>query len=325
MAIWTKKRAAFSGSIVGASCELSEASKSLVYIYAHKKTNLIANHILTRLAEGDERYTRHAFIFCGAGAVGSFNALHMGYLADADGITTAGAGTNGEFSYLHRQVKHCQARLLVLPIEGHNEQLVNRDYLSAHEATRDFVMSLAENDSLSSVLDAFFMPLPEKINSGITLADFLNAVADQRTYVAQACDILFKDSPLSATASMLRKLEEEMYDAPALKVTRRYLKIVFQGMLALQKPGQRQVLIWLSDKQRNSHKFDTLWELGMLLSSPAMLAKFFNVEEKDTVSLPLRAEISRLFMGGSKHWDKKVLLDIAHIKHEPGEYMVTGF
>lgn len=82
--------------------------------------------------------------------------MHLAYLADADGITTAGAGTNGEFSYLHKQADS-KASLMVLPIAGHNEQDANAHALSMDEATKKFVTRRNATDDLSQALDTFVM------------------------------------------------------------------------------------------------------------------------------------------------------------------------
>lgn len=64
-------------------------------------------------------YINKVFVFCGKNFIPGYNAMHLSYLVDADGITIAGAGTSGEFSYLHRE-GGAKSNLLILPIENHN-------------------------------------------------------------------------------------------------------------------------------------------------------------------------------------------------------------
>ncbi|MBF1994344.1 hypothetical protein HW114_01800 [Serratia symbiotica] len=105
-----------------------EDIEKLVYVYAHKKTNIIAEHIIKHLKIKNSDYLNEFFIFCGKDAIPGYNAMHLAYLVDADGITTAGAGTSGEFAYLYKE-GGVKSNLLILPIENHNEQVANADAL----------------------------------------------------------------------------------------------------------------------------------------------------------------------------------------------------
>lgn len=314
----------FAGVIAGSGCMANMALRNIVYVYAHKKSNLIAQHVLSKISHNDEHYSRRIFLFCGAKAAGNYNALHLAYLADADGITTAGAGTNGEFSYLHRNTP-CKTRLLVLPIEGHNEQLANTQYLSSHAATRDFIYQLGENEKLEAALDRYVSTEPDFIDAHLTLTALIEAISSQESYVSKAHDILFRQLPLSNDSRRLKNLEEKMNQSVVLKATRRYLKIVFQGMQALASSPTGSINIWYSDKATNSVHFASPWELGLMLENNKMLSNAIEIPETEMPELPLRQQVAKLFKDGSKCWNTEFINEMHAIKHRLGDIMITGF
>lgn len=316
--------ALFAGVIAGSRCMANMALRNIVYVYAHKKSNLIAQHVLSKISQNDEHYSRRIFLFCGAKAVGNYNALHLAYLADADGITTAGAGTNGEFSYLHRNTP-CKSRLLVLPIEGHNEQLANTRYLSSHAATRDFIYQLEVNEKLDAALDKYVSTEPDVIDTSLTLAALIEAISSQETYVSKAHDILFRQLPLANDSQRLKNLEEKMNQSAVLKATRRYLKIVLQGMQALASSPTGSISIWYSDKATNPVHFASPWELGLMLENNKMLSNAIEISETEMPELPLRQQVAKLFKDGSKNWNTLFINEMNVIKHRLGDIMITGF
>jgi len=319
-----KTGAAFVGAICSENVTRDYSKKNIVYIYAHKKTNSIAQHIQTRLAQNHPDYSCRVFIFCGSGATGNLNTLHLCYLADADGITTAGAGTCGEFRYLHRQVA-CQARLLVLPVEGHNEQAANLAYLSTSEATKEYIYSMRAQENLQQLLDRYLSIAPVAIDKKQTMSDYFHAITCEKTYAAQAFELLFNQVSPSQQITFLQQLEVNMYQSPLLKGTRRYLKMVFQGMLLAEKGRQDAVDIWFSDKEINSHRFDNLWDLGMTIGNNTLLANVLGLQKEEVAGLPLRLQIASFFKQVGKRWSSNSLIEMNKLKEELGEFMITGF
>jgi len=216
--------------------------KNLVYVYAHANTNKIAAHVRAQVEKNTPGYTETLFLFCGAKAVKGANAMHLAYLAEGDGITTAGAGTNGEFSYLHKKADS-GASLMVLPIAGHNEQEANANALGLGNATKKFVTRRAATDDLGQALDTFVMDqaLEAKTKYALgNLSSMLNAVNDDSTYVAQAHDLLFgardsgHPSAETHTGANIRKMEAYMRNDIVLKANRKFAKVVFQALRQLE-------------------------------------------------------------------------------------------
>ena len=251
--------------------------KQIVYVYAHQKTDAIAKHIREKLGieppgEADPDYANKAFLFCGGQAVKGYNAMHLAYLAEADGVTTAGAGTTGEFAYLNKAGN--QSRLLVLPIEGHNEQGRNADVMA--ESFKDHVTVARTTSDITSKLDELMSKpapvltqapivsesldtvsttpaptvVPEVMHSAEaaptarSMEKELTALSHPETYVQQATDILFKGIVHEVTSEMgkMKALEEKMRNDPLLKASRHYVKLVFQVFDQIQQNLERYKL-----------------------------------------------------------------------------------
>lgn len=207
--------------------------EQIVYVYAHQKTPGIAEHIKAKLGidpagEADPNYAKKVFLFCGGKAVKEgYNAMHLAYLAEADGVTTAGAGTTGEFAYLNKAGN--QSRLLILPIEGHNEQARNAEKIATSFA--EHVTVAATTDGIGAGLDELVSkPAPVHGPAPAMMGNVLAAVARPDTYVKQAADILFNSrvQDMGAEAGKMKRLEEKMRNDPLLKASRHYVKLVFQ-------------------------------------------------------------------------------------------------
>ncbi len=194
--------------------------KQVVYVYAHNNTPAIGEHIRQKIQEKDPSYTDKVFLFCGAAAVGKYNAMHLAYLAEADGITTAGAGTTGEFAYLHRNADD-QSSLLLLPIRGHNEQEANAEYIQ-HEF-KDLVLLEKEVAGVNQQVDALVQQKPSSaaplfdrpidspplsassgyLSSSLSPSEsesLLSASASSGYFPSEASSPIFKDFPVSITS-----------------------------------------------------------------------------------------------------------------------------
>jgi hypothetical protein len=221
---------------------ISSASvKNIVYVYAHNHTPAIGRHIREQLKSGHEDYKDTLFVFCGKGAVTSgANALHLAYAADADGITTAGAGTNGEFAFLHKN-GGAKGGLMVLPIARHNEQQANAEYLADARATREFTTRHVDTSGIGAHVDAFVTDRANKAAAkyaGGNLSQMLQAVGDKSDYVQQATRLLFGIGPAAdpalTTSGVLGAIEGAMQTAPVLTANRKFAKAAFQAMARIE-------------------------------------------------------------------------------------------
>jgi hypothetical protein len=221
--------------------------KNIVYVYAHKNQDPIANLVREELEKGeeaDDAFKNTLFVFCGkaevfdkdavqdAGLGATGNAMHLAYLADADGITTSGAGTHGEFSYLHK-AGGAKSGLLAFPIKGHNEQKANADYVAAEASTQAHVSVREDSRGQRQALAVFVKEGVERSGDKYaagTMATMLNAIGDKSSYVQQAHDLLFGKAAPTQEALDIAKIEQAMRNSPELKANRKYLKMVFQAL-----------------------------------------------------------------------------------------------
>ncbi|MBS1204012.1 MAG: hypothetical protein H6R25_911 [Proteobacteria bacterium] len=314
------KEKSFSGVIRGTQVSAGNPISNIFYIYAHKKTNLIAECVVQQIRENTPAFQNAIFLFCGADAVGKYNAMHLAYIADADGITTAGAGTVGEFAYLRKHAQ-CGSRLLILPIEGHNEQEKNADVLSQSRAIKNFIVRTLEKEPLSAAIQRFVNGQPKTVDAPVSMSEFINAISDPNTYVQQAYDLLFTDT-FRIDFNNILDVERAMNKNPLLRATRKYLKLVFQALDVTDELTDRKSAIKILLKQGESIVFAGVNDLDRKLNNPLSLKSIIGLKDvRDVNQLPLLRDVQNHFSAlarGSR-------LSSARLKEEFGEFMVTGF
>lgn len=229
---------------VGSETDIS----NVVYVYAHGLTNRIAKKVqdeLDRAGETPDRYKKTMFVFCGASVVPPDNAMHLAYLAEGDGITTSGAGTHGEYAYLHFS-GGSKAGLMALPIKNHPEQIANADKLSFDDRTESMVTQVKKQDQLEGAVDRWLQErmqaAPAKYHdpagNGNTMRDMLNAVARPDTYVSQGVELLFGDKKPKevygkdrwSEVKRIEQVEKALHDSPLMAANRGFSKMVFQAL-----------------------------------------------------------------------------------------------
>ncbi|MBU9810543.1 hypothetical protein J1785_12465, partial [Rahnella sp. SL6] len=309
----------FAGVMCGSGMKYGGDAQNIIYVYAHKKTNIIARCVNERMQAGDPAYRELIFLFCGAGATGNLNAMHLAYIADADGITTAGAGTVGEYAYLRKKAG-CSSRLLILPIEGHNEQEKNADVISKDNDIKAFVVRTLQTEQLSDSLQRFVNGASKSREAPQTMNEFISAISNPNTYVHQAYDLLFNDAS-TIDFSNIRQVEQLMNQNPLLRATRKYLKLVFQALSVKNANDSLSV----SFQQGATHTFANVKELNHTLQNPSSLAQLIGLKSPGQASeMPLLQEVRQYFSvlasGGSPSTGAE-----AKLKEEFGEFMVTGF
>lgn len=309
----------FAGVICGSGVKHGGDARNIIYVYAHKKTNIIARCVNERMLAGDPAFCELIFLFCGAGAVGNLNAMHLAYLADADGITTAGAGTVGEYAYLRKKAG-CSSRLLILPIEGHNEQEKNADVISQDNVIKAFVVRTLQSEQLSDSLQRFVSGASRSREAPQTMNEFITAISNPNTYVQQAYDLLFSDAS-TVNFSNIQQVEQLMNQNPLLRATRKYLKLVFQSLSATNGKNSLSV----SFQQGSTHTFANVKELSRTLQNPASLAQIIGLKSPgQAAEMPLLREV-RQYFSGLANGDSPPAGAVAKLKEEFGEFMVTGF
>jgi hypothetical protein len=344
--------------------------KNIVYIYAHGKTDFIERRVRQMLnpdasssgAKGDitedakKAYEGTLFLFCGKGVVpeevGNYDVMKLGYLADGDGITTSGAGAHGEFAYL--QKAGSQARLLALPIQGHNEQEVNAEELGRDLSTAVTVMKSdvwTNDNSRNREIDDYvlkcFGNAKEKYAPVNTMKKLMEYTRSEDTYVKQAVDLLFKQTEGGAAVrpfNSIELLEKEMHDDPLLKANRRYLKIVEQSLEDVRSHikdiGDDEIVnladikgikISFSAQKPDSKEFDNISKVNEFLNSDGTDGEVKEILKFDVNmsgdSLLNHSDVKDLFArlasGGMKKSD--IISEIKGLNDKLGHTLVTGF
>ncbi len=318
----------FSGVVKGSAVTSAVSVEKTVYIYAHKKTPIIGKHILSKIKSGDPDYSNKIFIFCGANAVGKLNAMHLAYLMDADGITTSGAGTSGEFVYLHK-VAGARSNLLSLPIEGHNEQEAITDALFQYPSTKDNMFRLGGREKLEEgrTIDALVKKKAFTAGDHIeTYQKFITALSDTQTYVGQAHDILFNQTALDQEAENYQNIQRTMYKSVNLKGTRRYLKLVFQMFNYLTTSSNAFPMTIKFKESLHGITFHSLVEAVTLLEDDNKLAAALGLTDSEAAaSLPLIGLVRQLICSETDFSTHEGKSTFKKLKESFGHYMTTGF
>ncbi|CNF47272.1 Uncharacterised protein [Yersinia similis] len=330
-----QKKSPYVGVVKSENLDKSSDIKNVIYIYAHNKTNTILNYIINKI--NSEDYKNKVFIFCGPGAIPDYNAMHLAYLIDADGITTSGAGTSGEFVYLHKNAG-AKSNLLSLPIEGHNEQEkitdilykdidTNKHMVPKHRKIKYLEKNINKSgkniNELEEDIDELVKKSGHDKNNGTESCQKLRrALENEETYVKQAHDIIFTGEELDSYASKYKEIEEKMYKDPTLKATRKYLKLVFQSLSYLTKKTKEEPMnIYFSGKEEPI-KFKDIDELRKQFNEPESLQKILGLKSKDDVeSLPLFKKV-RTLINSKNYKDESKFFKLAK---SFGKYMTTGF
>lgn len=249
-----------------------EDVQQVVYVYAHNYTPTIGEHIRVKMLNKDPEYQNTVFLFCGANAIQSepgksYNAMHLAYVAGADGITTAGAGTNGEFAYLHKNADDT-SHLLVIPIANHNEQEKNAESLK--DQFGKLVLVSNAND-IGNKIDELVQQKSAVCDE--TMKKFMDAILNSETYAKQASDLLFTLNQQNKDAfNHIKDLEIQMQKDPILRANRRYIKSVFQVMEHIKEKLNHQqdifpITIQLQQKEQ-----------AIELKDMQSIVDFFNIE-----------------------------------------------
>ncbi|AEG94112.1 hypothetical protein [Ramlibacter tataouinensis] len=277
------------------SIKSADQVKNVMYVYAHGNQTLVGAEIQKQIARGDladDAYRNTLFVLCGFDTLRKGDGMKLSYLADGDGITTSGAGTNGEFAYLHK-AGDSKSGLLALPIIGHNEQQKNAEYLKEKDpATMPFTVigNARDEESLRKDVDAYvkdrFSKIEEKMN-GLNMRKTLEAVGDTRTYVDQSVALLF-GGEMSAESKQIVEVEKAMIDSPELQINRRYYKTVFTAidqmvsMLSSPQPDT-PINIRLASKE-STRQYESVREFAKkVLKNEDMLGGFLAADKRPGV------------------------------------------
>lgn len=324
----TFNKSGFSGVVKGNAVTRAGSVEKTVYIYAHKKTPIIGEYILSKIKSGDPDYNNKMFIFCGVKAVGNLNAMHLAYLMDADGITTSGAGTSGEFVYLHKAAG-ARSNLLSLPIEGHNEQEAITDALFQYPSTKDNMFRLGEGEALKEghTIDALVKKPAVTAGDHVeTYQKFISALSDSQTYVGQAHDILFNQTALNNEAEEYQQIQRMMYQSANLKGTRRYLKLVFQIFNYLTASSDAFPMTIKFKESSPGITFHSLAEAITLLEDDNKLADSLGLTDSEAAaSLPLISAVRQLICSGTDFSTQEGKRAFDKLKEKFGHHMTTGF
>lgn len=301
-----------------------EDIEKVIYIYAHKKTNIIAEYVLNQLKIKNPDYTNKVFVFCGKDSIPGYNAMHLAYLVDADGITTAGAGTSGEFAYLHRE-GGAKSNLLILPIENHNEQeaIANTLYLDFS----DYVLRMNPGERLEDGRKIDELVRRNSISHNSTETDsvkLMRAISASGSYVEQSHDILFSKLNMDEQMIRFKNIQRKMYNDQDMKATRHFLKLYFQLTTQFSMEDVRfPVDIYFKKDARPAITFNNAEEINDLFSDNAKVMNLINMSTKEKVNqLPLFSEVKNLM---TKNIFPPSTDEINSLNEKIGHYMTTGF
>ncbi|QUG76196.1 hypothetical protein GKQ23_14835 [Erwinia sp. E602] len=308
----------------GHGVDSPKAIEKVIYTYAHKKTNIIAEHVKKQLKTKHLDYLDKLFIFCGKNAIPGYNAMHLAYLTDADGITTAGAGTSGEFAYLHRK-GGAKSSLLILPIENHNEQEAIADTL--HLEFPEHILRIVSAEPIEYGKKIDEVVRRKSINQSGTKHDsgqLMKAISSPGSYVEQTHDILFSHADMSEQMINFWKIQRKMYHHQDMKATRLYLKLYFQLTTYLSMDNIHfPVEIFFKKDAPPAITFDDLLGVNRLFSNNTEMKKLINMSsEKAVYDLPLFNEVKCLMTRNKFPLSEDA---ISHLNEKFGHYMTTGF
>lgn len=296
----------------------------VVYVYAHNKTSIIAKHVIKKLRDEDPAYSDKMYVFCGKNAIPGYNAMHLAYLTDADGITTAGAGTSGEFVWLHRH-GGSEANLLILPIENHNEQEAIASCL--HREFPENILRLNSGDSLESGKKIDDLVKRKRTVHSAENADserLMNATGASGSYVQQTHDILFSHADISEEITNFMAIERKMYNNQDMKATRRYLKLYFQTTTTLSR-SISPFPIEISFKMNAGPViiFNDAQEIKALFNDNTKMKNLINMSSETALNkLPLFEEVKQLMTTSDFPLHAN---DIEKLDTKFGHRMTTGF
>lgn len=298
--------------------------QQIIYIYAHAHTPEIGELIRKKIESKDSCYVDKLFLFCSQGAIleKNYNAMHLAYIAEASGITTAGAGTTGEFAYLHTRARW-RSHLLILPIHGHNEQTANAKFIA--NKCKDNVLYASEIDILFQINELVKIA-PLKPGRDEYMDTFINAITNKNTYSRQASEILFEN--LEHTQSLrLNAMARMMCESQAFKINRRYIKAVFQvlGQVA-GEPVTFPIKIKITG-ENPSEEFKNIHEIVAFFQKDDALMKIAGNHQAD-VKIPeliLRDQVITFFQKCQNFNPLDKLKEIEVIKDAFGSQMTTGF
>lgn len=220
---------------------MPENVKNIMYVYAHNYQNGIAESIIKGVDEGREGFEDTLFVFCGGdtlkkrdGEEKAPNAMHLAYAVEADAITTMGAGTAGEFVYLHEK-GGSKAGLMMFPIKGHNEQEKNADVLEGTDSVKDYLKRYDDAGDMESQIYAYVAErrdqAEDKYCDDENLNEMFNAINNKDTYVSAGHKLLFnKEGSESLRNIEIEKKESEMRESPLLRANRKFVKTLFQAI-----------------------------------------------------------------------------------------------
>lgn len=301
-----------------------EDIENVIYVYAHKKTNIIAEHILNQLKMKNPDYINKLFVFCSKDSIPGYNAMHLAYLVDADGITTAGAGTSGEFAYLHRE-GGAKSSLLILPIENHNEQEAIAETLYLDFS--DYVLRMNPGERLESGKKIDELVRRSSTNHSGTETDsgkLMKAISDAGSYVEQTHNILFSNIEMDDRMIKFWNIQRKMYNDQDMKATRHFLKLYFQLTTNFFMEDVRfPIDIFFKKCESPAIRFNNAEEINELFSNNTKIMDLISMSSKERVNqLPLFSEVKNLM---TKNIFPPSADEINALNEKFGHYMTTGF
>ena len=250
-----------------------ENAQNIVYIYIHGGAiKKIAEHIQNRINQSDAGYKDKVFLFCRKGGMNKVlcpacrtittpNAMELAYLAGADGITNTGAGTTGEFAFLHR-LGGDRSHLALFPQIDQHEQQTNAKFMlklfardvpasnlddscmtasSINPLSDSFILDGHLEDNYEETIDKLMKRRLEHDEEGATMEELFNGVLFPNaicTIPKQASDILFGENNWQETnpdSYEISIAEQQMRSNDQLTAHRRYLKFVVKALMELEK------------------------------------------------------------------------------------------
>jgi len=322
---------------------------NVVYVYAHGMTNRIAAQVQEELRneQAPDHYKKTMFVFAGKDVVrGGADALKLAYLADGDGITTSGAGTHGEYAYLHFS-GGSKAGLLALPIKNHPEQIANADKLRSDDRTESMVTKLEDQRNLRREVDTWLRQrmqeapgkYPHAQAPESTMRDMLQAVSSTETYVSQGLQLLFGEEPPAQVygdrwreIQRIVDVETALHESSLMAANRGFSKMVFQALDTVERNLKDNAYMSMpidiklkkGDDSKDMH-FKDLREFARTLGDIRKLRDALHCEQLKDNSLPSMNLVRSVFndLAFQEHGDKMRMIE--NFKHEFGSAFKTGF
>lgn len=245
-----------------------ENAQNIVYIYIHGGAiKKIGDHIRYRINQNDSDYNDKVFIFCRKGAINKAlcpacktittpNAMELAYLAGADGITNTGAGTTGEFAFLHRQGGD-KSHIALFPQIDQHEQETNAEYIKKlfesiscpqiNPFPDSPIFDGHLKDNFAETIDKLIKRKSAHNGDEGAMKELFDGVLFPNTISTipkQASDILFGQKnwqEISPDSYEISIAEQHMRSNNQLTANRRYLKLIVKALVELEKHCMEEI------------------------------------------------------------------------------------